>query len=127
MYGNELNFSDLKGKTITLIKGGVGDEEIYFKTNDGNTYKMYHRQDCCEGVWVEDIVGDMNDLIGEPLLIADESTHVDENPDGVGVPERQDSFMWIFYRLGTINGDVTIRWYGESNGYYSESVELVRC
>ena len=72
-----------------------------------------------------DIVGDIEDLIGSPLLMAEEVTNEQNiNPAGVEVPEDQDSFTWTFYKLATIKGYVTIRWYGQSNGYYSESVSF---
>jgi len=64
-------------------------------------------------------------LVGSPILQAEESTNENENPEGVDVDEEwRDSFTWTFYRIGTINGGVVIRWYGESNGYYSESVDF---
>ena len=118
-------FSDLLGKTITAIAGKVGDDNIQINCSDGSSYRLYHDQDCCESVLVEDICGDFADLIGQPLLLAEESTS-DKNQDGVPVPEYQDSFTWTFYKLATNKGAVTIRWYGESNGYYSESVEFVQ-
>jgi hypothetical protein len=72
-----------------------------------------------------DIVGDIKDLIGHPLLIAEEVTNEqDVNPEGVKVPGWQDSFTWTFYKLATVKGYVTISWYGESNGYYNESVSF---
>lgn len=73
-----------------------------------------------------DIVGDREDVIGTPILLAEEVTHENDNPEDIKVPEYQDSFTWTFYKLSTIKGSITIRWYGESNGYYSESVEFTK-
>ena len=117
-------FEVLKGKTLSNIENRE-DEELVFTTKDGEVFKLYHSQDCCESVTIEDICGDLNDLIGEPLLIAEEVNHEqDMNPEGVTANEYSESFTWTFYKLSTIKGSVTIRWYGESNGYYSESVDF---
>lgn len=120
----DVKFSELVGKTITAVSGERGDEVLAFVCSDGTEYRLYHSQDCCEHVRIEDICGDMADIIGSPVLVADESTS-DENPQGVK-PEYQDSFTWTFYKIDTAKGGVTIRWYGESNGYYSESVDFAR-
>lgn len=117
-------FEDLKGKTLTEIKN-IDNESLFFCTADGETYKLYHEQDCCESVYIEDICGDFDDLIGEPLIMAEEVIHINENPEEVPEQEYQEeSFTWTFYKLGTKKGSVTIRWYGDSNGYYSESVDF---
>ena len=71
-----------------------------------------------------DVIGNLDDLIGAPILQAEEVLHMDENPVGVEIPEYQESYTWTFYKLATIKGYVTIRWYGQSNGYYSESVNF---
>ena len=118
MYGY-LNVSELLGKTIVDIKQ-VGVEELYFNTSDGDTFKMYHEQDCCEGVYIESVVGDLEDLIGSPLLMAEEVTERGESS------EWGDTHTWTFYKFATVKGYVTIRWLGESNGYYSESVDFVK-
>jgi hypothetical protein len=117
------NFSDLVGKTLSNVEN-VNNNELVFTLENGEQYKLYHEQDCCESVSIEDVVGDLNDLVGSPILMADESSS-DENPEGVKTPEwEDDSFTWTFYKLATIKGYVTIRWYGSSNGYYSESVDF---
>jgi hypothetical protein len=119
---NEMaELKDLIGKTLTKVEQ-VGEDEIVFLTNEGKRYKLYHSQDCCESVTVEDIVGDLSDLVGEPILIAEEAIST-ENPAGV-TKEYQDSFTWTFYKFATRKGYVDIRWYGESNGYYSERVDF---
>lgn len=115
-------FSTLQGKTLKSI--AKEEDLIVFETIEGEKFRQFHRQDCCESVTVEDICGDLGDLIGSPLLLAEEVTS-NTNPEGI-TKEYQDSFTWTFYKLATIKGSVTIRWYGESNGYYSESVEFER-
>jgi len=128
-------FEDLKGKTLTKVER-VEDEELIFHTTEGEIYNLYHSQDCCESVTIEDICGDLDDLIGSPLLVAEEVEYAGEqelpNEERVRLQlERsagdgyyEDSQTWTFYKLDTIKGGVTIRWYGESNGYYSESVDF---
>lgn len=110
-------FEDLVGQTLTSVAGlEVGNDVVTFRTADGRVYQMYHSQDCCERVAIEDVSGDVSDLIGTPVLAAVESTNADDPP------ENADSFTWTFYRLMTSKGLVVIRWLGESNGYYSEDV-----
>lgn len=118
-YYDNVSFADLKGKTLVEIK--ADDESITFITSTGESYDMYHEQDCCESVRVESIVGDLKDLLGNTLLLAEEVSNADNN-DYSG--EYYDSYTWTFYKLATIKGYVDIRWLGESNGYYSESVSV---
>ncbi len=113
---------DMVGKTMASVEVVDIDRELVFTTSGGEKYRLYHAQDCCESVYIESIVGDLWDLVGEPLWIAEESTS-GENPEGV-MEDYQDSFTWTFYKFATRKGYVDVRWYGESNGYYSESVNF---
>lgn len=119
---DDIEISVLKGKVITEIEGLKKDEnEVYIKTSDGSVYKMYHEQDCCESVWIEDVYGDVEDLIGSPILIAEECTNAEDLGE---LLDSDYSHTWTFYKLATAKGYVDIRWYGTSNGYYSESVDF---
>ncbi len=137
-----VEFSELKGKTLSKIEKN-DNEELIFHLETGEKYKLYHSQDCCESVSIEDINGYLEDLIGTPILLAEEvnseefqknfeeSFKLEEgkedydwnykNEKGETKPE---SCTWTFYKLATKNGYVDIRWYGESNGYYSEGVDF---
>ena len=111
-----VNFSTLFGLTLRKFKQTENDEMVLIETECGRSFVMTHVQDCCESVTLEDICGDVEDIIGSPLLVADERDSSNETEDG--------SETWTFYHLSTIRGSVVLRWLGESNGYYSESVDL---
>lgn len=109
----------LLGKTLTSVEVNHDKDVILFKTDDGKEYIMYHESDCCECVTIDDINGDLNDLVGSPITRATEETSCNHyaEPDN-----NAESFTWTFYKLATLKGWVDIRWFGESNGYYSEDV-----
>ena len=113
------SFPAFIGCTILAVQSDA--EEISFETNRG-TWVMNHSQDCCESVYVEDVNGDMADLIGGTVVLAEERTSRD-TPEGVE-PCGYESETWTFYTIRTTRGDVDIRWCGSSNGYYSESVDF---
>jgi hypothetical protein len=112
-----MNIEKLLGKTLLSIDVDQKSDEIIFHCEDGEKYLMHHDQDCCESVYIEDIAGDLNDLINTPITMAEGSSNCDDPKH-----EDEESHTWTFYKLATVKGYVTIRWYGSSNGYYSESV-----
>ena len=115
-------FKILEGKIFYKIeksfnKKNPHNDFIEFHINNNEYYIMFHEQVCCESVNIEDICGELDWLVNTPILLARESISEDVyNQDG--------HQTWTFYELSTINGSVTIRWFGTSNGYYSESVDL---
>ena len=114
--------SELIGKTVASINRSY--DELIFNMEDGTRYKMYHQQDCCETVSIEDIIGDLDDLIGMPIFRASEDTNSSTHPIDKSLDWEPESFTWTFYNFATIKGYVTIRWFGTSNGYYSEGVSF---
>jgi len=123
-YDSICDFSTLLGKVLTKVEKGEGSDGdlVKFVCEDGTTYKLEHFQSCCEHVYIEDINGNLEDLVGSPILMADESSSEDR-PEDVEKPESE---TWTFYKLATAKGFVDIRWYGSSNGCYSESATFYK-
>ena len=106
------NFNKIIGLTpsnITII-----DTQIKIVFSDGSSCIFYHEQDCCEDVRIDDINGNFADLIGHPILVAEERISTDDH----------ESITWTFYTFRGVGGSVDVRWCGSSNGCYSESVNF---
>ena len=105
---------ELNGQTVKSIKREEG--KLLFVLDDDREFLFTHDQDCCEHVWLSDVTGDWKDVIGQKIIAAHETANRGETDYG--------SETWTFYTIVTFMGNVTLRWCGESNGYYSESVDL---
>lgn len=118
-YSKVESFPQMVGQTLVRIEGKVGDDVLRFVAADGTKFVFWYEHDCCAQCRVMDIIGEQDDLCGSPILFAEEVSS-----EGAPPPEYPDSWTWTFYRFGTAKGTVTIRWLGESNGYYSEQVSF---
>jgi hypothetical protein len=117
---------ELIGKTMTSVEQ-VNNDDIVFTVDNGTKYKLHHLQDCCEHVYIEDVNGDLNDLVDTPIISAYETFNSETDPEGFvyeGTIEYRESFTWSFYHLATIKGSVVVRFYGQSNGCYGERATL---
>jgi hypothetical protein len=143
MTTTKADFSDLLGRTFVSVERlpsnaatfprpepwSVGaqtfdsTDTIVFTEADGSRFVMGYEADCCASCEIVDLNGNLADLVGVPIALADESS---SEPDGWKPDEYDDSYTWTFYRLATCKGHVDIRWFGSSNGYYSESVSFYR-
>ena len=112
------NFASMVGKTVTGITGcHVGSEDMEIKFADGAVCRMWHQEDCCESVRIEEIHGDPVDFVGQVIVSAEASeVYTPATADG--------DQMDTFYKLACANGYLTIRWLGESNGYYGTAVAV---
>lgn len=117
---NNLEYTNLPilGKVLSSVEQ-VGECKIVFTSVEGEVWKMVHEQDCCESVYIESVVGDLQDLVGSVITLAEEASCSKQDVD------EYDSATWTFYKFATIKGYVDIRWLGESNGYYSEGVSFL--
>ena len=110
----------LQGKYVVAVSGmRKGGDEVRFTLQDGTTVLFGHMQDCCESVWLEDVDGDPEDLVDQVLVVAEERVS-----EGESSPNLHMGQTWTYYTFRTQAGTVTLRWIGESNGYYSERVDM---
>ena len=114
-YGLSIDISELKGMTITAVIYNTDDESLWIHLNT-HVLQMAHFQECCETVYLADVVGNFEDLIGYPLLEVTESI-VDITSANT------ESSTASYYTFKTLKASVQLRWVGESSGYYSETVD----
>lgn len=119
------HLNQMVGKTIFRVTGlVVGSDEVVFEFTDGSRIRFFHFQDCCESVLLEelDMSCELSDLPGEVILFAYEqdSSGYKNHPDSILYGGESET--WTFYRIGTANCIIVMRWLGTSNGYYSEAV-----
>jgi len=122
---NYANFFELKGKTITSIDGSNSDDsDTIITTSDGSIYTLTHIQDCCENVRVYGTVGNIDDVLNEEVIAAEDTNPMD-NPNAPDY-KYYESATWSQFRIVTNKGTFEIWWLGESNGYYSETVSVIK-
>ena len=114
-YRSSCDIKDMVGKKITGI---YYDEENFQIMTDDGTYAFYHEQSCCESVWLTQVDGISDKLIGSRIVIAEVVT--DEKDTEYG------HVTWSFYKISTNKGAIDFRWQGESDGGYSEIVDLIK-
>ena len=109
------DIKDMVGKKITGI---YYDEEYFQIRTDDCVYAFYHEQDCCESVYLTQVDGISDKIIGSRIVIAEVVTDEKDTENG--------HITWSFYKIGTNKGMIDFRWRGESDGGYSETVNLVK-
>ena len=112
---NSCHIDDLVGKAV---RGLAYSDEYFQILTDDCIYIFYHEYSCCESVWLTQVDGISDKIIGSRIVIAEVVT--DEKDTECG------HITWTFYKIGTNKGMIDFRWCGESNGYYSETVDLVK-
>lgn len=113
----------MKNKIFTKVYAMEGKFGVVFE-NEKERFVLCHNQDCCEEVWLEDICGELDDLKNARLLQC-EVSHSGKKPNSASrLQKGVDSFTWTFYKFATQRGRVTLRFFGSSNGYYSEEIDI---
>lgn len=100
-------------------------DKVEIKTKCGKSAFFYHSQDCCESVDLNDFEFSGVSFEGAKILSAEISTNQGDEDSDNKPCEYSESFTWSFYKIKTDKGELWMRWLGESNGYYSESVDFV--
>ena len=120
-FNTEDIVKNMVGLTFNKVEQD-GDDLVFI---GDRKFRFYHEQDCCETFQLVEMEGDLSYLEGSPLVLAEEisSEETPELKEKAGCLDY--SYTWTFYKFATAKGYVTVRWVGDSNGYYSEEVDVV--
>lgn len=104
----------LLGQNIIRLEGAYqGSELVIFHLESGLRVRMCVQKDWGSSIYLEDVAGDIEDLIGV-VTLSEAVVDFSKTRDG--------KLAWTFYRLATKAGMVVFRWYGEAGPYYSVEV-----
>lgn len=121
MYNSDV-MQKIKGQTPVEIDGmKEGSEKVTIRTREGGELILVYEHDCCAGCEIVQVDGDPLDLLGGPLVMCEQDGNAADEPGKGSYGSVDESFTWTFVKFATVLGYVTLRWYGSSNGYYSES------
>ena len=113
---DRVNISELKNKIFSKVYRN-GDRIIF--ENSKEKYELLHDQNCCEDVFIDDVCGELSNLENAEITYAERTTN-----EGNPKVEYDGSCTWTFFKFATNKGWVDVRFYGTSNGYYSEDADL---
>jgi hypothetical protein len=112
-------FFTLKGKVLKSIT--FEDDKVRITTNDG-TYELWHDQECCERVWLDEVNMSKTDSLFncEVTLAEDDSTIVTQPGDDCRTHK-------TYFRLETVKGGlVELHWLGQTDSVYELGVQCWR-
>lgn len=118
-------YTEFSGKTIQEIRGcKKHSDEVTIIFTDGSCLKFYHQQSCCETVLLEDFDTNPEYLINTNIIYIEERKYSDSENAVKPLNDWAESYTWTFYIIKTSKFTMWMRWYGESNGWYSEEVDI---
>lgn len=122
MTEKEVDIETLVGETIVDIDDvpdEAGDDRILITTANGRTIVIYHQQGCCERVRIIGRDGEWHTLIGKVIVEArKDQQEQQDSATGYGTATKTE----LMFRVD--DATVVSRWIGESNGHYSERVDI---
>jgi len=104
-------FDWLEGKVFSKVIR-KDDSVVFLQKQTPFKIVLKHEQECCEQVYLGDVIGDLKDLENTPLLEVKETKS--------SVPEAGPAY---FYDFRTIKGSVTLRFIHENNSNWAYSAK----
>ena len=105
------SLDDLFGRKVKSVTGcHKGSEYMEICFTDG-LKAIFEPANYMANVEIEDVNGDPQGMVGNLITLVEVISDLDSANN-----------TWTYYRFATLDGYIDIRWFGSSNGYYSEKV-----
>lgn len=73
-----------------------------FVCEDDTVFFLYHPQSCCENVYLAEVVGNFQQLIGNPILLAKEAVNEQDKTADGGISQSLPSISWLLLKATLI-------------------------